>query len=306
MCSVVEILDKGFYVPIQVRMPMKTNIGTFFVLLAVVAGIVATAPSAFADHGKAEVSIVEGAWQSGDPAPCVAAQNCFEPMTVTIDVGGEVTWTNNDKGGTGIHTVTSGELSDDDAGSMFDTNILQPGDTFTHTFDTVGEYPYFCKLHPWMQGTVIVQEAMAEEDGEMMAEEVMVSIETGSAGANEQMTIDVTFTDLDGNAVEHVNYDIMATQGTEVVLDVKGVHKHDGMGSHTTMALPMAASDEMPVDVKVTFQGFGIDPPFTGPVGQVAQKQVVPEFGTIAVMILGIAIVSIIAVTAKSKVIPRL
>jgi len=33
---------------------------------------------------------------------------------------------------------------------------------------------------------------------------------------------------------------------------------------------------------------------------------VVPEFGTIAVMILGIAIISIIAVTARSKVIPRL
>jgi len=36
------------------------------------------------------------------------------------------------------------------------------------------------------------------------------------------------------------------------------------------------------------------------------ETQVVPEFGTIAVMILGISIISIIAVTARSKVIPRL
>ncbi|HXV50916.1 MAG TPA: plastocyanin/azurin family copper-binding protein [Nitrosopumilaceae archaeon] len=274
---------------------------TIFVFLAVVASIVATVPTAFADHEKAEVSITEGAWQFGDPAPCEAAQNCFEPATVTIDVGGEVTWTNKDKGGTGIHTIFSGVLTDDDAGSQFQTNILQPGDQFKHKFDTPGEYPYFCSLHPFMKGMVIVQEAMAEG-----GEEIMVSIETGSAGEGEQMTIDVAFTDLDGNGVEHVNYDIMATQGTQVVLDEKGVHTHDGIGSHTTMALPTAASDAMPVDVTVTFQGFGIDPPFTGPVGQVAQKQVVPEFGAIAVMILGIAIVSIIAMSARSKIIPRI
>ncbi|MDP2667856.1 MAG: PEFG-CTERM sorting domain-containing protein, partial [Nitrosopumilaceae archaeon] len=229
-----------------------------------------------------------------------ATNECFIPYEVTIDVGGEVTWTNDD---TLPHTVTNGDLSvdPDNVGTVFDSSLLMAGNTFSHKFDAAGEYPYFCMVHPWMKGIVIVQEAMAEG-----GEELMVSIETGSAGEGEQMTIDVTFTDLDGNGVEHVNYDIMATQGTEVVLDEKGVHTHDGIGSHTTMALPTAASDAMPVDVTVTFQGFGIDPPFTGPIGQVAQKQVVPEFGTIAVMILGIAIVSIIAMSARSKIIPRL
>jgi predicted secreted protein with PEFG-CTERM motif len=43
----------------------------------------------------------------------------------------------------------------------------------------------------------------------------------------------------------------------------------------------------------------------TGPVGKVTTKQVVPEFGTIAMMILAVSIISIVAVTAKSKVIPR-
>jgi predicted secreted protein with PEFG-CTERM motif len=50
-----------------------------------------------------------------------------------------------------------------------------------------------------------------------------------------------------------------------------------------------------------------VDAPFTGPIGeQVVFSNVVPEFGTIAVMILGVAIISIIAVTAKSRVIPKL
>jgi predicted secreted protein with PEFG-CTERM motif len=271
-----------------------TTTGTIFVFLAVMASMIAT--PAFADHAKATVSIPAGTSVPG----CETTNSCFVPAEVTVDVGGEVTWSNDD---TAAHTVTSGDLKvdPDNVGTEFDSSLFMAGKTFSHKFTAAGEYPYFCMVHPWMSGKVIVQEAMAEPKGELM-----VTINTGTANAGEQMTIDVEFTSMDGKPVEHVNYDIMATQMGKVVLNEKGAHKHDGKGAHTTMALEMAASDENPVDVKVTFNGFGINPPFTGPIGQVAQKQVVPEFGTIAVMILGIAIVSIIAVTAKSKVIPRI
>ena len=42
--------------------------------------------------------------------------------------------------------------------------------------------------------------------------------------------------------------------------------------------------------------------------GEIATKQVVPEFGTIAAMILAIAIISIIGISAKSKlsIMPRI
>ncbi len=104
------------------------------------------------------------------------------------------------------------------------------------------------------------------------------------------------------SSFDHVTYNVMATQGDETILDETGVHDHDGGTTHTTMALPMAASDEMPVDVSVEFLGFGLpDDPKTGPIGQMDTVQVVPEFGTIAALILVVAIVSIIAVTAKSK-----
>ncbi len=76
--------------------------------------------------------------------------------------------------------------------------------------------------------------------------------------------------------------------------------------THTTMTLPMAASDEIPVDVSVEFLGFGIDEPFTGPIGHMKTAQVVPEFGSIAMIILVVAIASIIAVNKKTKVIQRL
>ena len=82
----------------------------------------------------------------------------------------------------------------------------------------------------------------------------------------------------------------------------EGAHHHEGTGMHTTASL--SSSD--PVDITVTFQGYGVEDPKTGPIGeQVVFSNVVPEFGTIAMMVLAVAIISIVAVTAKSRVIPR-
>jgi len=120
------------------------------------------------------------------------------------------------------------------------------------------------------------------------------------------MTIEVEFEDNQGTPYEHVNYHIKATQNGKVVLDERGVHDHDGYMTHTTMALAEASTGNNPVDVQVEFLGFGIDPPFTGPIGDMENVAVVPEFGTIAMMILGISIVSIIALGAKTRIIPKL
>jgi predicted secreted protein with PEFG-CTERM motif len=84
-----------------------------------------------------------------------------------------------------------------------------------------------------------------------------------------------------------------------------GVHQHEGTGKHMTSVL----ESDSPVDIQVTLNGFGLpndESNWSGPKGEVVNLQVVPEFGTIAVMILGVAIISIIAVTAKSRVIPKL
>jgi predicted secreted protein with PEFG-CTERM motif len=281
---------------------MKTiAIGSFLVLFALVATFAATAPTAFADHATASVSIPAGTSVPG----CEETNECWIPAEVTVDVGGEVTWSNDD---TAAHTVTSGMPSDaDSVGALFDSGLMLAGSTYSWNFEEVGTVDYFCIVHPWMQGIVVVQEAEAEENGMEGAEEIMVEITNSDAGAGEMMTVSVEITHMDGDAVEHVNYDVMATQDGVTVLDDTGVHDHDGIMDHTTMALPMAASDASPVEVTVTFNGFGLPgEAMTGPVGEIATKQVVPEFGTIAMMILAVSIISIIAVTAKTRVIPRL
>lgn len=72
----------------------------------------------------------------------------YGPDPVTIQVGGKVTWQNED---TAPHTATA------DDGS-FDTGTLERGKIKSETFKRAGTYPYFCEIHPTMHGTVEVVE----------------------------------------------------------------------------------------------------------------------------------------------------
>ncbi|MGI9567456.1 MAG: PEFG-CTERM sorting domain-containing protein [Nitrosopumilus sp.] len=86
-----------------------------------------------------------------------------------------------------------------------------------------------------------------------------------------------------------------------------GVHEHEGQAMHTTS--PLTSDDA--VDIEVTLLGFGLsddEANWTSPTGEVIYFNVVPEFGTFAAMILAIAIISIVTVSARSKlsIMPRL
>ncbi|WP_042684350.1 PEFG-CTERM sorting domain-containing protein [Candidatus Nitrosotenuis chungbukensis] len=282
---------------------MKTIvIGSIFVLVA----LMAVAPAVFADHAKETVSITPGSSAPG----CEATNNCYDPSEVTIDVGGEVTWSNDD---TAAHTVTSGDIRQDGPDGHFDSGLFMAGKSFTYKFEEAGEFPYFCQVHPWMTGMVIVQEAHGEdgsEDGDhamaMSADgSVAVGISSGVPTEGDELSLEIEFTDADGNAIDHVNYDIIATQDGNQVLSESGLHSHDGLADFTTSAL----RSDSPVDVQIKILGLGLPDDqanWEGPMGETISVQVVPEFGQIAMMILAVAIVSIVAVTARSKVIPRL
>jgi len=271
-------------------------IGIMPILTILLAGMIifsSQPPLVFGDNSFASVSIPSGTAVPG----CENTSSCFAPSKVAIAQGGQVTWSNDDSA---AHTVTAGSAGDGPSG-VFDSSLFMAGTTFSHTFESAGEFDYFCMVHPWMAGIVSVVEA-GGDDG------LMVDIATGTADQGESLSIDVTFSMIDGSDIEHVNYDVKATQNGEVVLDEMGVHDHDGAMNHMTAPLPAAASDDAPVEVEVMFNGFGIpgEGDFTGPIGKVATAQVVPEFGTVAMMILVVAIISIVAVTAKTRVIPRL
>jgi len=78
---------------------------------------------------------------------------CFQPASVTIHSGDTVRWTWSSTG----HSSTSG--SPGAPNGLWDSGILSQGAAFTHTFNTVGSFPYYCTPHGaccGMRGTVTV------------------------------------------------------------------------------------------------------------------------------------------------------
>ena len=178
------------------NLSMKTKaICSFFVLFAIVAGIGAITPAAFA---QTEVTIVPTA---GSQIPgCEDLDGCNNPMEATVDVGGKVIFSNTDSA---AHTWTAGTAADGLSGE-FDSGLVISGDSFEYTADTVGEIPYFCMVHPWMQGLIIVQEAVAEEViEETMEEEVVEEVmeETMEEVVEEEMVMEETIEEEGGGCL---------------------------------------------------------------------------------------------------------
>jgi predicted secreted protein with PEFG-CTERM motif len=172
-----------------------------------------------------------------------------------------------------------------------------------------------------MLGEIIVQEdshaaaeaaALAAEEAAALAAEEAAALAAEEAAAEPELIVVITDSAvLDGTQIEldfselHVNYDIIATQNGEVIFEETGLHSMEHIATHQIDAV---GSDENPIDVEVISLGIGApdhEADWTGPIGSVATAKVVPEFGTIAMMILAVAIISIVAITAKSRVIPR-
>jgi len=279
-------------------MKMST-LSSLFVLMSVVS-MIAIAPSAFADE---TVTNAPGSQTPG------CEPNCFVPSTVTIEVGDTVTWDNTD---TAAHTATGGSAADGPSG-VFDSSLIMAGGSYSYTFDTAGTYVYFSMVHPWMEGTVIV-EAEAEHGEEMehtemeemghgddhaakgvedISDQFTASVTSGvihHIGANsddDTLLVHLFGADDDGELKITLNSDIITPfdDGSYFVLINSEEVEFEQMGR--TLHIEYDAGTE-----KIEIVG----------------SHVVPEFGTIAMIILAVAIVSIIAITAKTKIslIPRL
>ena len=146
---------------------MKTKaISSIFLLFTIAAGIISMSPASFAEHSEVTITPISG---SGSGSGCeLTEEGCYNPSIATVDVGGVVIFSNTDSVS---HTFSSGVPSDDVIGTEFNSGMLAPGDSAQWIPENIGEFSYFDMIHPWMQGTIIVQEATAEE--ETVVEEVV-------------------------------------------------------------------------------------------------------------------------------------
>ena len=92
-----------------------------------------------------DVSIAEG---SAFPSNRIF----FAPSEINVAPNATVVWTNDDSI---IHGVTSGKPREEPTGE-FGSGIIQPAESFSHTFSRTGVYDYYSYLQPYMVGKVIV------------------------------------------------------------------------------------------------------------------------------------------------------
>ncbi len=138
--------------------------------LAVAIFSVAAAPATLADHSEVTVVPAQGSGVAGcETTP----EGCFIPSTVTVDVGGAVTFSNTD---TVAHTFAGGTSGDGPSGE-FDSSLVMAGASYEFKTEEAGEIPYFCIVHPWMEGLIVVQ-----RDGDA-AVETIAGTDTMTAAA---------------------------------------------------------------------------------------------------------------------------
>ena len=108
-----------------------------------------TAAGGGATAGGSTINILEGSSIQGSPD--------YDPDELTVSAGAEVTVVNQD---TVLHSATSGTgPQDPESAQQFDTSLINAGESATLSLAQVtpGQYDYYCMVHPYMTGKIVVQ-----------------------------------------------------------------------------------------------------------------------------------------------------
>ena len=132
---------------------------SLFLFLAILSSI----SYAYADEFFVDIPF--GAY---NPELNTPAEVWYDPPVMSITTGDTIIWYNDDKEG---HTVTSGEgsgrygwMSDNfgKSNDYFDSGRFMPGESWSFTFDDSGTFSYYCTIHPWMEGVIVVEKEIPD------------------------------------------------------------------------------------------------------------------------------------------------
>ena len=241
-----------------------------------------------------EINIPTGAASPDAPYFWQSEKDGKTDGTISITVLDTVRWENAD---TAAHTVTSGIPSGltEEIGVFFDSSLFGPGQTFQYQFTEVGNYEYFCVVHPWMTGIVKVTSGL------------QVIPNVGSKAGDGTTTFNVEY---EFNRV--ISSARVDEEQNSITFEIVG--KVVGEDNHLTLMLPknlisgplvIWADGKQVTDYEMTEDG-GINKvkiPLNRETELVSLvgTSVVPEFGAITMTILAIGIFSLIAITVKAK-----
>jgi plastocyanin len=213
----------------------------FFVILAF-----ALLNPAFAESNY-DIEIPKGAGNpSYDPQfkKDLFAENWYIPTKLTISVNDTVTWTNLDAD---RHTVTSGQSSGRAGGvtgtpgisfGIFDSGLFGMGESWSYKFVRPGTFQYFCTIHPWMYGVIVVEGQIPSYPHNAAGYQLKLPAMTVSADkkyhnglywdpvvlkTGEQVLFTIDFFKLDGSTKLHAfEYDFVLMQNG------KEIHRSNG------------------------------------------------------------------------------
>ena len=238
-----------------------------------------------------EVKMPTGSSDSQAPFFWQSVKDGSTTGIVEILVGDTIVWSNAD---TAFHTVTSGSEADGLDG-LFDSKEFAPGKSFTYKFSEIGHYPYYCTLHPWMMGTIIVT------SGYSIIPNVGKQVGDGTTFFN----VEYDFSRLLSTAIIDEEQKSITF---EIIGDAKS-ENHDlelrlpsGLvdGPFTIWVDGEKISDFENIregDLNVLFMSLTADSKILTIVG----TSIVPEFGTMTLAILGVSIVSMIVLSQRFK-----
>lgn len=211
--------------------------------------------------------------------------------TVDVKVLDTVRWENAD---TAAHTVTSGTPETGSDG-LFDSSLFPPGGAFQFQFTEVGEYPYYCIVHPWMVGIVTVTSGLK------------VIPNVGSDAGDGATTFNVEY---EFNRV--ISSARVDESQNSITFEIVG--KVIGDDNHLTLLLPknlisgpfvVWADGKQITNYELIEDGEinSVKIPLNRETGLVSivGTTVIPEFGTISMAILAAGAFSLIAITFKTK-----
>ena len=214
--------------------------------------------------------------------------------------GDTVKWSNAD---TAFHTVTSGispDLGGEGPDGIFDSEFFSVGESWSYRFTDEGSYPYFCTIHPWMTGIVVVESAFS------------VIQNVGDDAGDGSTTFDVEYDFNRVIADATVDEDQKAITFTLV-----GKPQNDD--NTLTLHLPkdlisnpnVIWADGKPITNFEVIPEGGMNV-VTIPVTETTQQvtilgtSVVPEFGALTAIVLATSMIAVIFAVSRSKIISKI
>ncbi len=246
-----------------------------------------------------QIKIPSGASDPGAPFFWSQKSTGVTTGEITIFPGDSVTWSNAD---TAFHTITSVSASSIETGDfevdgVFDSGFFTAGKSYTRQFDDLGDFYYFCSIHPYMNGVVHV---IKNPGSVKTLDRVASGYSDDGLGFKIKYILDTNLQ----NAV-HVNSDEKTLTFT-----ISGNTENEQL----TLILPVKLienpnavwvdGDMTDFEMEDTSTGTKLIIPITPNSKEikVMGSYVIPEFGSITMMILVISIILIIGLNQRSKI----